>query len=54
MLFNLPVHLFKKGDEFLLTFAFITVAADTARLRIKGRKEMEHPNALALVFMPIG
>jgi hypothetical protein len=43
---NLLVHMFEKGEEFLLPFAFITLAIDAAGPGIEGRKEVEAPARL--------
>jgi hypothetical protein len=51
---NLSVHLFQKGDEFLLAFAFKTLPIDLARTGIKGRKEVEGAGTSVLMLVPIG
>jgi hypothetical protein len=50
---NFYVQHFPKGDAFLLSLAFITVPIDLARTGVKGRKEIQTPDALVLMLAPV-
>lgn len=47
------VQVFQKGDEFLLSFAFITLPIDLAGAGIKGGKEIEGSCPPVLVLTPV-
>jgi hypothetical protein len=53
-LFNLSIQLFKKGDEFLLGFALITLPIDLTRPSIKSGKQIQGSSTLVFMFKAVG